>query len=458
MLGIFIAGAAFVHAEEQSSTVTVVIDNAPPQVTSLGLSSVAYGNPEFAGGITPSVGTTTFHMTGVLLDPNGAQNIATTTAVFYRTDLAATSSCSAFLKNCYRTSCTIDTSYGSASEARYTCPIELASWADATDVGSAYEDTIWTGHIQTTDLSALTATATTTVEINSLLAFTVPGTISYGALAIGATTTAANASEMIVAQGGNTAATIAVRGTDLSCSVMGSIPAVNQHWSLSRVEWDNAASFSLETSATSTDLYLARRVSTETIATSSLFFTIKIPETGVGGTCTGLIYVDAIASANVGTLVDSRVKGVRYTSQKNVNGITRDNGTFTRLPDDTVTFSIGSAVLGSISRNGATTNEFIFPQDLVGVARANVTDARVTRIARFLQSLDDDLDASNGIQISDAAHLAITQNNLNIQTLNDNRLRNTLQAVYPNRNLIPAAQAQDHLLETTKRFDPEAFD
>src|SRR3989338_2438121 len=72
LLGIFIAGAAFVHAEEQSSTVTVVIDNAPPQVTSLGLSSVAYGNPEFAGGITPSVGTTTFHITVVLLDPNAS--------------------------------------------------------------------------------------------------------------------------------------------------------------------------------------------------------------------------------------------------------------------------------------------------------------------------------------------------------------------------------------------------
>ena len=453
LLGVLIAGASFVSAEEQSSTVTVTIDNAPPQISSIALSSVAYGNPEYASGITPSVGTTTFHVTGVMLDPNGEQNIATSTAVFYRTDLTATSSCTAFLKNCYRTTCVLDTAYGSASEARYSCPFELASWADATDTGSAYASSTWTAFVQTTDLSELTTTSSTTVEVNSLLALTVPSTFDYGTLAIGATTTAENAVEMIVAQGGNTAATITVRSTALACSVAGSIPVENQHWSLSRTEWDNIASHPLAMSATSTDIYIARRVSVASLATSSLFFTVKIPESGVGGTCTGLMYIDAIASTNIGTLVDSSVKGVRYTSTNGISGTTRSNGTFIRLPDDTVTFTIGNTVLGSISRNGAAGNEFIFPQDLAGVARSNVTDVRVTRIAR---SLDDDLDASNGIQISDAAHAAITRN-INIQTTNDAQIRNAVRDLYPGRNLISAQQAQAHLLETTKLFDPEAF-
>ncbi|OGG59479.1 hypothetical protein A3C89_04250 [Candidatus Kaiserbacteria bacterium RIFCSPHIGHO2_02_FULL_50_50] len=458
LLGILIASASFVSAEEQSSAVTVTIDNAPPQVTSIALSSAPYGNPEYAGGITPNVGTTTFHITGVVLDPNGENNIATTSAVFYRTDLAATSSCSAFLKNCYRALCTIDTAYGSSAEARYTCPIELASWADATGEGGAYASSSWTAYVAASDLTGTAGNATETTEVNSLLALTVPGDFDYGELAIGATTTAANAVEMIIAQGGNTAATIAVRGTSLACSVAGSIPVENQHWSLDRAAWDASESFSLATTATSTELHLARRVSESLIATSSLFFTLKIPDTGVGGTCTGLIYVDALASTNVGTLIDSRVKGVRYASKKRADGVTNGDGVFVRLPDDTVTFSIGSAVLGSISRNGATQSEFIFPQDLVGVARSNVTDARVTRIARFLQSLDEDQDVSNGIQISDAVHAAIKRRNLNIQTAKDADLQKAVRDAYKGRNLVSAAAAQAHLLETTKLFDPEAFD
>jgi hypothetical protein len=113
-----------------------------------------------------------------------------------------------------------------------------------------------------------------------------------------------------------------------------------------------------------------------------------------GGTTTGTTQ----ASANVatgttatGVFLDSAVQGLSYVSGT-VSGVTTANGTFTYEVGKPIQFSVGGVVLGKTSGKAVIT-----PVDLVsGGSDSNPT---VVNIARFLQTIDNDANPSNGIQI-----------------------------------------------------------
>jgi hypothetical protein len=107
----------------------------------------------------------------------------------------------------------------------------------------------------------------------------------------------------------------------------------------------------------------------------------------------------------VGRFVDSTVSGLDYFSEGVSRSLTDSNGTFRYRENAPVTFSIGGLVLGKAAGNGVLT-----PMDLVpGAREAQARGASydeiyanfpaVLNIARFLQTLDVDLDASNGRSI-----------------------------------------------------------
>ncbi len=111
-------------------------------------------------------------------------------------------------------------------------------------------------------------------------------------------------------------------------------------------------------------------------------------------------------SSTTGHLVDSAVSGASY-SCGDVNGTTDKDGTFTckSLP---VTFSIGSVKLGTIS--SLPSDGKIYPQDLAGVKRSDTNNTKVKKLAQFLQSLDKDHNASNGITIDSALASKVKKN------------------------------------------------
>jgi len=111
-------------------------------------------------------------------------------------------------------------------------------------------------------------------------------------------------------------------------------------------------------------------------------------------------------SITTGHLVDSAVSGASY-SCGDINGTTDKDGTFSckSLP---VTFSIGSVQLGTIS--SLPSNGKIYPQDLVGVARGDINNTKVKKLAQFLQSLDKDHNPSNGITIDSALASKVKKN------------------------------------------------
>ncbi len=123
---------------------------------------------------------------------------------------------------------------------------------------------------------------------------------------------------------------------------------------------------------------------------------------GGGGSSDG---VPDQTSAKTGVFVDAAVFGLKYASQS-YNGITDKSGKFQYRQGEMVTFSVGDIVIGEA--RGA---DVVTPLDLVSGA-TDENDTQVTNIIRFLQSLDDDRNLTNGITIEARTHNYITGQSL----------------------------------------------
>ena len=125
------------------------------------------------------------------------------------------------------------------------------------------------------------------------------------------------------------------------------------------------------------------------------------PSTGTG---TG----SPSASVSTGVLVDSPVTNIHYKTPTH-QGSTNAKGEFSYAPGETVAFSIGDIGIGEGPAKGVMTL-----LDLTGAS--TIDDTATINIARLLQSLDEDGDATNGISLSDQAHLAGTGMGLNFSS------------------------------------------
>jgi len=106
-------------------------------------------------------------------------------------------------------------------------------------------------------------------------------------------------------------------------------------------------------------------------------------------------------SLTTGYLVDSAVSNVDYDciSDGKYNKTTGLNGEFSCQNMSQVRFRLGELILGEVSVND---DGYVLPQDLVGVDRENsLANSDVISMAQFLQSLDNDANLDNGIQIAD---------------------------------------------------------
>lgn len=103
--------------------------------------------------------------------------------------------------------------------------------------------------------------------------------------------------------------------------------------------------------------------------------------------------------ARSGVFIDSPVSGLTYQTtlhNQTVVAQTTEDGVFNYDDGATVSFSVGTLVLGS-----AVGKSVLTPLDIVAGA-ADSTDRRVTNILVLLQTLDQDANLNNGIQITQA--------------------------------------------------------
>jgi dienelactone hydrolase len=101
-----------------------------------------------------------------------------------------------------------------------------------------------------------------------------------------------------------------------------------------------------------------------------------------------------IATLN-GVFIDSSVGNIDYTTET-LSGTTNDAGEFQYIEDEQITFSIGSLIFPTISAKNVITL-----LDITG--ETDPLSDSVVNMARLLQSLDTDGNATNGINISDIA-------------------------------------------------------
>jgi hypothetical protein len=96
--------------------------------------------------------------------------------------------------------------------------------------------------------------------------------------------------------------------------------------------------------------------------------------------------------------LDAEVEGLSYTTDSGISGTTDENGTYSFLPGENVSFSVGGVSLGTVAGAPICT-----PFDFAAAS---------TNIARFIQSLDADGDPSNGIDLV-AANIALADTIIN---------------------------------------------
>ena len=138
-----------------------------------------------------------------------------------------------------------------------------------------------------------------------------------------------------------------------------------------------------------------------------------------------------VITKNTGQFVDSVVTGLIYTTPS-FKGTTDSEGKFQYLSNETVTFAIGDVIIGS------------------GVAR-DENNQTVKNIARFLQSLDDDDDPSNGITIPNEIFNVISNKAIDFSVSSAAFESNSdLQEIlfFLNKTLVAEDDAQAHLLAT----------
>lgn len=102
----------------------------------------------------------------------------------------------------------------------------------------------------------------------------------------------------------------------------------------------------------------------------------------------------SVPAEGFGYLIDSAVTGVRYRSGEHY-GLTDENGRFGYRFGEDVSFYIGDILLGSVAMPASR----VTPYDLSGEHAESALN-----IARFLQSLDNDANADNGIEIGSWVH------------------------------------------------------
>ena len=299
---ILIVGIVIRYTSAADVTATAEITNTAPTVDTIRVATTAYGTDTLtSSGILPTIGNNrTIHINGQITDLNGETDIASSTLslVFHKT--TSTNACTADKNDCYRiTSCATDYTTGDDTQITYNCEVPLAYWIDATDAASIYESDNWTAYVAVSDIATAQGTLTSTIEVNSLLALNLPEAIDYGTRSLGEISSSTTNVATILTQRGNTKADVEVSGTDMSCTLLGTIPVAAQKWSLTDV--NHAAGTALTTSAAAAARNLDLRTDDTNELTANLYWNIAIPSTGVKGICSGSNTMAIIAQAGGST-------------------------------------------------------------------------------------------------------------------------------------------------------------
>ncbi len=152
-----------------------------------------------------------------------------------------------------------------------------------------------------------------------------------------------------------------------------------------------------------------------------------------------------------GVFLDSKVEGLAYNClPSKLSGFTLADGGFSYKNGDSCTFSIGTLTLGSASANAIITPLQLFQAE-------SFSNENVLKTSSLLLSLDNDLNASNGIGIDKKTSNSLNGIDTSIELLTVAQLEEKLIQVYPDRKLVDSEIAIEHLHEMLDLLSEETF-
>ncbi len=152
---------------------------------------------------------------------------------------------------------------------------------------------------------------------------------------------------------------------------------------------------------------------------------------------------------NTGIVIDGIVKGIEYTTSSGLSGITRTDGSFDYMQGDTVTFKLGSVVIGHVNTDTITDGK-VFLQDIAGTQRTDLGNTYVTNMAVLLQSLDNDHNADNGIVITDAMRQALSSEHFDLSKIDTSDLKSIIQTT--GKESVDTDAAMQHVEKMLEKY------
>ncbi|HEB68201.1 MAG TPA: calcium-binding protein, partial [Desulfobulbus sp.] len=128
------------------------------------------------------------------------------------------------------------------------------------------------------------------------------------------------------------------------------------------------------------------------------------------------------------SLIDGAVEGVEYQTSSGIHGFTDENGDFTFKSGDDVTFTVGGVTLGTATAEDVAGGQ-TFLQDIADVDRTDLNDEYTENLATFLQSLDQNGNAYDGIVITDEIRNALTDVQIDLQTASEEEVQQVVEQV-----------------------------
>lgn len=247
--------------------------------------------------------TTTLYAHGTITDADGCTDVATQgtiTGKFYRTNHASGENCSADNNDCYALTngnCAKTNCDGTPEDTtfNYECTAQIHYYVDST-TGGPHTATDWTAKITATDSTSGQGSNTDTIEVETLTALDTTQSINYGSLDLGAESAEQT---LTVTNTGNAGLDVdlSVNGP-MNCSTGTITPGDNRYSGTQGFSFNEATSVTI--TPTEFELNLGNRTDDSSSITKNIYFKLKMPTVGVGGSCSNTLTVTAKADAENG--------------------------------------------------------------------------------------------------------------------------------------------------------------
>ncbi len=146
--------------------------------------------------------------------------------------------------------------------------------------------------------------------------------------------------------------------------------------------------------------------------------------------------------ASTAQLIDGAVEGIEYTTTSGLHGYTEEDGSFSFQEGDDVTFTVGGVTLGVATAEDVSSGQ-TFLQDIADVDRTDLNDEYLENMATFLQSIDENSDAYDGIVITDDIREALADVDIDLRTASADEVKYVVEQV--GKNYVEEDAAMEHV-------------